>query len=1362
MFALSRFIMEHPLCFTAVVISLLQVSFQYRQQTFYIKPENSSQCPANVSRLYCKDLATFVLESQPLLSKNTSLLFLPGHHYLKSTLIIANVEEFAVAVYNDSAGMRKDTLSSIRIACLAYAGPSVHIENVSFVRIDSISFHQCGSLLLRSIQYSIIAEGIWNKSRNSAIVVEISSTTITNCQIIDTLCYLGCGVRAKQSNVTFTGYVDIQNNRIKNRSSISSCGGGGLYSVKSHILIDGSVRVVKNEAVQHGGGMCILNGSLSSTYSSCLVIDENIAHFGDGGGLYLKDASVRLAGSLTLTNNSAARWGGAVYGDYSKCSITGYTLFHNNTVHGSSDNAVIVPLGGALFMKGGNIIMTTVDFSQNAVKDGDGGAVILIGTNFTVLMGATFINNTAGWSGGAIAALGPCYEGDGVYDCSINFTGNVFFANNTAIDKGGAIQIQSRVKTSFLSSVTFTHNSAREGGAVQLLTSSKLVCGSKATFTNNVAWYSGGSVSATSYSYVTFLSELNVTGSQAGWAGGGISLTDANMVINGKTIMEENNAGSFGGVIFAERSNIIFLESSLISDNNAEYGGAMHVVNSDLDFTGSHRFLYNSGRFGGGWSFVGNTFVTCSGKFKTSMTFEDNYAGQYGGAIWIEDTTFYSCINYEKYPARDCFFKNIISGFKLPVYIPTGVNCKITTRNNTAMIAGSIVHGGNVDTCKLQSQIYRKSQSGIVFNEIFHSININESILSSPVSSNPTRVCFCQENSKPNCSTLHFSIEVYSGERFGLSVVGVGQRNATIPTVIVAESDPPSHQSVQIVSGKCSMVYYTAVSRINLVLYPENVCKSHFNLVRVSVNIKPCPPGFEKHRVTQSCTCEATMKQIGVQCDITSQSFTHAHGVWVSFSQPQLNSNQSSVLIFHHSHCPLNYCSNKMVNITCNSTDKQCRHGRQGHLCGACVTGYSLTLGGSKCTQCSYHYLFLFVIFAVAGVALVVFLITLGLTVSAGTMNGLIFFANVIGTNYTVFIPPEDASILTVFISWLNLDLGINTCLFPGLDMYTEVWLQFAFPLYLWVLIGIIIVASHRSVQITGWLGGDPVSVLATLILLSYTKLLRTILTALSFTYIQVSDGSRFAVWLYDGNLQYLSGKHIPLFLFVLLVFLLLFLPYTSTLLVSPYLQPYSEKRFLSWIDDRRLKHFLRSYYAPLKDKRRSWIGLLLAVRFSLLLVFVSNSLGDPSINLVAITITTFLIVGFKTLCGTVYTNWCLDVLDLFFEIKLGLFSVLTLYVIKVNGNQSILSNTFLSVSFLVFLAIVLYHIQKRVVSSRWWKYSLKPKCKKCLSRDVDDSSTAEGGQVGEQYYEQNVYRIAMVPEAPDQLRESLLDSTCT
>ena len=309
-------------------------------------------------------------------------------------------------------------------------------------------------------------------------------------------------------------------------------------------------------------------------------------------------------------------------------------------------------------------------------------------------------------------------------------------------------------------------------------------------------------------------------------------------------------------------------------------------------------------------------------------------------------------------------------------------------------------------------------------------------------------------------------------------------------------------------------------------LYPESPCNNISTpILTVSVNIKPCPPGFMLHNETKSCTCDDTMKKLDIQCDINSQSFSHKHGVWVDYN----HLNDYNATVIYHPHCPFDYCIQEWSNFTFNSTDNQCRYNRSGLICGACKEGYSLTLGGSKCDTMLTCIPSVVPPTSSSRSDPCVLLATLKLTVSMGTINGLIFFANIIGTNSNIFLPPESTVVLRLFIAWLNLDLGINTCLFDGLDMYTKVWLQFVFPFYVFFLTGIIIVVSRYSTLFTRFLGSDPVAVLATLILLAYTKLFRTVLTVMSFTYIQASDGSRIAVWLYDGNVRYLSGKHIPL-----------------------------------------------------------------------------------------------------------------------------------------------------------------------------------------------------------------------------------------
>ena len=127
-----------------------------------------------------------------------------------------------------------------------------------------------------------------------------------------------------------------------------------------------------------------------------------------------------------------------------------------------------------------------------------------------------------------------------------------------------------------------------------------------------------------------------------------------------------------------------------------------------------------------------------------------------------------------------------------------------------------------------------------------------------------------------------------------------------------------------------------------------------------------------------------------------------------------------------------------------------------------------------------------------------------------GTTNALIFYANIIHTNRTIFFPQNNVSIVTrflaVFIAWLNLDIGIETCLYRGMTAYANTWLQFVFPVYIWLLVLIMIYSSRYSVTASKLIGRNAVSVLATLFLLSYAKLLRTIIAVVSPISIEDED----------------------------------------------------------------------------------------------------------------------------------------------------------------------------------------------------------------------------------------------------------------
>ena len=128
--------------------------------------------------------------------------------------------------------------------------------------------------------------------------------------------------------------------------------------------------------------------------------------------------------------------------------------------------------------------------------------------------------------------------------------------------------------------------------------------------------------------------------------------------------------------------------------------------------------------------------------------------------------------------------------------------------------------------------------------------------------------------------------------------------------------------------------------------------------------------------------------------------------------------------------CPLDYCQVTSDNISLLSPDEQCANHRSGILCGACQHNYSIALGGSKCLPCTdkYTFIWLILVFAVAGVALVALLLVCNITISHGTLNGLIFYANVVSiSGLTNLQNCSIHPILSVFIAWVNLDLGVET-----------------------------------------------------------------------------------------------------------------------------------------------------------------------------------------------------------------------------------------------------------------------------------------------------------------------------------------------
>ena len=275
-----------------------------------------------------------------------------------------------------------------------------------------------------------------------------------------------------------------------------------------------------------------------------------------------------------------------------------------------------------------------------------------------------------------------------------------------------------------------------------------------------------------------------------------------------------------------------------------------------------------------------------------------------------------------------------------------------------------------------------------------------------------------------------------------------------------------------------------------------------------------------------------------------------------------------------------------------------------------------MAIGSSNCIHCpNSNNLALLIFFAVSGFLLVIFISILNLTVTQGLINGLIFYANIIW-EYQSITSQHDVEYTKVFlkpfIAWLNLDFRIETCFIKGLDPYTKTWLQFLFPLYIWMIAGLMITAAHYSTKVTNLIGSRALHTLCTLFFLSYSKLFRIIkailhLTVLTTVYKNgtIHEGK---IWLWQGNRSLHDSKYLGIFIFATVIFLVLWVPYTLVLTFIQPLRRVSHYKCCRWIT--KLSPVFDSYLAPLKHRHHYFFGMLLLTRGFLLMIILVPSRG--------------------------------------------------------------------------------------------------------------------------------------------------------
>ena len=957
--------------------------------------------------------------------------------------------------------------------------------------------------------------------------------------------------------------------------------------------------------------------------------------------------------------------------------------FVGNSNHVRKSTVQLLGAGGlTIIMRCPNVTVkiSNLTMVNNSGYNGGNLALFMFAVNVSVeITNSMFESGKASYGGGLFIHLGEITYNK--VSCNANYhqqrtlhINNTKFTKNTAYSHGGGVYLQHMESLSCESTenvVTFEY----------------------ANFNENSVKYRGLGGGIALHSYTLMITGYLYHGNPQ------LKVFLKNCYFHDNYVKVHAKGGSGTGVVFAKLNHFLKLTNTTIFNNKAT---GIVGMKSNIILSQNITIINNTGFNAGGMLLCQNA-VTYFDAY-TSVSITKNTADNTGGGI---------CVETEYLESRPtCFFQLGHDPLLNKSLVDT---IKVSISDNLAGFAGSNIFGGSIDYCYVIQLSKVKHNSS-------HNINIYKQVFKVPrntisfssVSSPPRDICLCQKMTLHCKTLLPFQLHKFPGETFSIDVVLVGQFKGTVPGTVQA-SLKSRHSSIKqgefvqnVSSTDCNQLNYTIYSRHShevLHLRVQRVgdisgfeASLKSNKFTIDIRIKDCPFAFNltDDIKNSSCDCGRLLKSHSdyVYCDIMTQTVKRSPPAWIGIIEKGNSSNS----VAFHSFCPFDYCLSSKVDLfaTSNSLsqDAQCAFNRTGVLCGSCSDGLSVVFGSTKCHHCSNYWLLLIILFALSGTGFLIVLILFDFTIADGTLSGIIFYFNIIGSNLPVFFPEHSeqnitavTSLLKVVISLINLGTGASMCLFHGMDAYIKAWLDFCFPLYLWILTGcFIFFAGSRCSWIVR---RNAVKVLATFILLSYTRLLTAIAGALQVSEVQLEHQKYELRWLADGNIKYFRGKHILLAIFSVM-FGLLLLPFALCLLFFPCLQKVSHKKAFSWVD--RLKPFFDVYTGPFTASGRFWTGLLLFFRFILLFITAVNFDGNPNTVLGAISITVVLLLLIAGLLPAgLYRRRCLSALEYSSLINLGILSSLMF----IFTYSTVISHVFVSVEILVFIGVIVHHFLK-------------------------------------------------------------------
>ena len=776
-----------------------------------------------------------------------------------------------------------------------------------------------------------------------------------------------------------------------------------------------------------------------------------------------------------------------------------------------------------------------------------------------------------------------------------------------------------------------------------------------------------------------------------------------------------SNTVQSSSIIAVVAMNITFRGNSIFANN---YGTPVQTISTILNIQGTMHVLENVGAMGGGLSLTSSTFLVLHNN--TEIKFQNNTAYVGGGAIFVNYDSVSTIRGLVYY---DCFlfFDELNAGCLQYDTCQTNLlelNITIIMDSNDAPL-GTAVYGSTIETCQWLAHVRNVSGSDNTGFDLLVDIGILK--VTPPLNESNKAIStpsYILQSNEFNISDL----SIMPGEMVHVNMTAIDRLKVSVPTAItsiVLDSKINGEFTSLLGSSGYWFLDRQAHDLVPITILsqhePESVEIATVGLYSIdseaqivlTVLIQPCYLGFVFSNVSNRnhhrCECSAEIQANEIPCDADSGIITIHSGFWVG------NVTADEIAV---SPCYARYCLYGTKNITRGNFDSQCVDNRAGIVCASCKENYSITFGNGGCMQCSNYFLFTLIVYAVAGILLMYQIGWLDATISHGLINSVLFFSNIL-TIYQPFLVRQSLYLvfLPMFVpfSWLNLSLGFPLCFYNGMDALVANYLSFAFPAYVWLLMGITAVAAryNKWPKFMWRFRKNAVPLFSTLILMTYVTTLQNCVEALSGIYI-VKIGLR---WKVNPSIGYFHTTRIPLIIISVAVIIIYLIP-TPILLLFPGLTS------RLWIA-RKMIPIYDVFWAPFREKMHFWVGMRLVLR---LCPLVFAYVIEPPLNLLlqSVFLAAYLLVHLTFLPFKFASR---NYLDTYLTINLLLIIIGGMYFNMTGttiGGQLAYMIVFVSTAYLAILAVYSYHFYMAYLknSKSFNKVQAAVKSKFCLFRN--------------------------------------------